>query len=153
MRKVFFVFVFAMVSMGVFAEYIDYEQFDWNTPEGMYTIQLYSAANSSGQRTANDEITSDRGHTVRTGIRLSAVELDLLGRALGRFKHSRGDTYVIAIYKDLFGFKTKIIVEYTSATQYNYWFWSYDGAPLHPQELFLGEDDDGLPPELPPPLE
>jgi hypothetical protein len=65
---------------GVFAEYIDFEQFDWNTPEGAYTVQLYSVEKNSGQRTANEEIASDRSYcTVRTSARLSTVELDLMG--------------------------------------------------------------------------
>jgi hypothetical protein len=158
MRKAFVVLMFALVSTGLFAEYVEFEQFEWNTPEGTYTIQLYSVKNNSGQQTANDEIASDRSYcTVRAGIKLSTVELDLIGRALNNFKHRRGDTYVIAIYKDLFGFKNKFIVEYTSATQYNYWVWSYNGAPLHPPiDTLSPVYDDDLPPpvmpDLPPPI-
>jgi hypothetical protein len=153
MGKVFFALVFSLISMGVAAEYVAFKQFDWNTPEGAYTIQFYSVENNSGQQTANNEIASDRSYcTVRTGVRLSTVEWDLIGRALNSIKHRRGDTYVIAIYKDLFGFKNKVIVEYTSAAQYNYWVWSYDGAPLHPSLDTLPPIDDEFPPPIPPDL-
>ena len=107
----------------------------------------YSENKNSGQQVFLDEIESNRSCSLKTGIKLSNVEWDLIRRVLNNYKHSRGDTYVIGIAKESSLFDITIIVEFSSTTQYNYWSLSGRGIlPLPPNR------DDGYEIGPPPPV-
>jgi hypothetical protein len=139
MKKIF-VLMFALISAGVFAEARLLEEFERNTAEGNYFVYLHSLGKNLGQQTADELIRKDRNlNTVETGITLSNVKWDLIRQVLDRYRHSRGDTYVVRLYKTTDWFNIVFVAEYTSATRYTYWAWlAYDasGFPLPPPTHF-----------------
>lgn len=134
MKKTLFVVILALVSTGAFAEFVDWEWFDWNTPDGKYSMVFSSVDKNSGQQTAGERMELDnRSSSVSTRITLSDTEWGLIKRVLDKYKHSRGDAYVIGLSNNAERFVKTVVVEFTSTAQYNYWVWSHVGAlPLPP---------------------
>ena len=131
MKKVFFVLVCMLIAASVFALEADLlESFERDTPEGKYDVSLYYVGKNLGRQTADEVMKSNRdSYSLRTDIKLSNVKWDLIRQALDRYTHSRGDTYGVTINpSDPPYFSIRIIVEFTSATQYTYWVWLVHGA-------------------------
>ena len=145
MRKVFFVLVCMLIAASVFAllEADELEYFERDTPEGRYGVGLDYVGKNLGRQAADETMKSDRdSYNLRTDIKLSNVKWDLIRQALDRYTHSRGDTYGVTINpSDPPYFSIRIIVEFTSATQYTYWVWSVQddayGAPILPPFITL----------------
>jgi hypothetical protein len=145
----------ALIAAEASAEAELLEQVERNTAEGQYYVSLYRVGKNRGQRTANELIHNDRKlYDVETGITLSNVQWDLIRQALGRYKHSNGDTYALVLYNTTDWVAKELVVEYTSATQYTYWAWlvyNASGFPLSPPHPFpdANEPPVGPPPPIP----
>jgi hypothetical protein len=152
MRRICFVLVCTLIAAGVFAEAELLEQVERNTAEGQYFMSLYRVGKNLGQRTADELIQNDRKlYSVETSIKLSAVQWNIIRQALGRYRHSQGDTYALVLYNTTDWVANPVVVEYTSATQYTYWVWlvyNASGFPLSPPDPFPDADE---PPVGPPP--
>lgn len=130
MRKAFFFLAFTLLSTGAFAEFVDYESFDWNTPDGKYSMVFFSESKNSGQQTTRDLMEFYGDMKVNARITLSNTEWGLIKRVLDSYTHRRGDTYVIGLSNNPKRFNKVVVIEFSSAAQYNYWAWSYSVEPL-----------------------
>jgi hypothetical protein len=119
MKKLVVIFVFVLISAHVFAE-----GWEWiNTTEGSRYVSIEYKWKNGGQETANSyyNYMNSRGYIILTGddVKLTKGEWESIGKLLGRYETTRGETY--QIYLSRGEGIVSIVVEFTSNTQYSYW--------------------------------
>jgi hypothetical protein len=119
MKKLVVIFVFVLIPAHVFAE-----GWEWiNTTEGRKNVSIAYRLKNRGKEVADSyyNYMNSLGHIVLSGntVKLTKGEWECIGKLLGRYETTRGDTYQIFLARG--DGVVSIIVEFTSNTQYSYW--------------------------------
>jgi hypothetical protein len=130
MRKGFFL-IFLLIASLSFAQITIIPIIDVWTSDGLFWVSCYYDGQNRGQIIANcygaDPNVGGGGRS-RTPVRAHIECRDFILRSL---QPSKGQTYVIAISRPWYGNDINelkdwrnywFVIEYTSATQYNFWF-------------------------------
>lgn len=121
MKKIIFIALFILLAVSVFGV----ETFDVLTSNGYFWVTYFYDGQNQGQTRANWMVADPNiggGHRTWTPIN---EHWECLNFIIRRLRPVRGDTYVISIRRpsiDLDTLNFTFVIEFTSSTQYIYWF-------------------------------
>jgi len=128
MRNFFYVLLFLFfVTTTIFGE--EFEVYDVKTSDGLYSIIYHYDGQNRGQTRANWMIADPNIGGGERPWTPDKAHLECLNYIIGMLKPKKGDTYVITIRRPtyswntlLYGVRYTFVIEFTSSTQYIYWF-------------------------------
>jgi len=120
MRKYFFVFLFLLTTTTIFGEI-----YDVRTSNGLYWVSYFYDGQNRGQTRANWMVADPNIGGGRRNWTPDHEHWECLNYIIGMLNPKKGDTYVINISRPGNVFDNVIytfVIEFTSSTQYIYWF-------------------------------